>query len=141
MKKFNTSFSGYSKKEVNDFLAEVIREYEELLNKLKASDQRCLELEKESVKYKSLEATFNRAILIAEESTSNIRRAAFDESKLIVEDAKKNASRIVNNALLRAEKIEEESESLRRKVFVFKKRFRNMVEEHLDEIERFDDRV
>ncbi len=141
MKKFSTSFSGYSKKEVNDFLAEVIKEYEELLNKLKASDQRSLELEKEMIKYKNLESTFNRAILIAEESTSNIRRAAFDESKLIVEDAKKNASRIVNNALLRAEKVEEESESLRRKVFVFKKRFRNMVEEHLDEIERFDDRV
>ena len=58
-----------------------------------------------------------------------------------MEDAKKNASRIVNNALLRAEKIEEEAETLRRKVFVFKKRFRNMVEENLEQIEKFDDTI
>ncbi len=141
MQKFTTSFSGYSKKEVNKFLDDIIVEYEELLNKLKSSDKKVLELENELIRYKNLEGSLNRAILIAEESTNNIRKAAFDESKLILEDAKKNASRIVNNALIRADRIEEDSENLRRKVFVFKKRFRNMVEDHLDEIEKFDDRV
>ncbi len=141
MQKFNTSVPGYSKKEVNKFVDDVIKEYEELLNKLKLSDQRCLALEQEIEKYKNLEGTLNRAILLAEESANNIRRSTFDESKLLLEDAKKNASRIVNNALLRAEKIESEAENLRRKVFVFKKRFRNMVEDSLDEIEKFDDMV
>ncbi len=139
MQKFTTSVPGYSKKEVNKFVSEVIKEYEDLLNRLKESDQKNIALENDLIKYKNLESTFNRAILLAEESTNNIRRAAFDESKLVVEEAKQNASRILNNALIRAERIEEDAENLRRKVFVFKKRFRNMVEESLDEVEKFDD--
>ncbi len=139
MQKFTTSVPGYSKREVNKFVNDVIKEYEDLLNKLKESDKKCLNLENELTKYKNLENTFNRAILLAEESTNNIRRATFDESKLIVEEAKQNASRILNNALIRAERIEEDAENLRRKVFVFKKKFRNLVEESLDEVERFDD--
>lgn len=141
MKKFNTSLPGYNKEEVNHFVNEVTNEYEALLNKVKESDQKVFQLEKELEKYKELESTLNRAILLAEESTNNIRRSAFDESKLMIDDAKKNASRIVNTALVRAERIENESETLRRKVVSFKKRFRNMVEENLEEIEKFDDTI
>ncbi len=141
MQKFTTSVPGYSKKEVNKFIDDVIKEYEELLNKLKLSDQNVARLESELARYKNLESTLNRAIILAEETSSTIRKSSFDESKLMLEDAKKNANRIVNNALIRAEKIEAEAETLRRRVFVFKKRFRNMVEENLEEIERFDDSI
>ena len=35
MKKFTTSFTGYSKNEVNGFINEVTKEYESMLNNLK----------------------------------------------------------------------------------------------------------
>ena len=41
----------------------------------------------------------------AEETGDNIKRMAREESEMIVTDAKHNASRIVNEALLKAEKI------------------------------------
>ena len=88
-----------------------------------------------------MESTLNRAILVAEESTSNIKKAAYDESKVIIEDAKRNATKVINNALAKAERIEADAESLRRKVSVFKRRFRALVEDQLDSIEQFDDRV
>jgi vacuolar-type H+-ATPase subunit H len=91
--------------------------------------------------YKDIEATLNRAILVAEESTSNIKKAAYDESKVILEDAKRNATKVINNALQKAERIESEAESLRRKVSVYKRRFRTLVEDQLDEMEQFDDRI
>ncbi len=141
MEKFNTSIPGYSKKEVNKFVNDVIREYEEVLNKLKDCDQKRLALSSELGKYRNLENTLNRAIILAEESSNTIKKVAFDESKLLIEDAKKNASRIVNNALLRAEKVEHEAEVLRRKVVIFKKRFRNMVEDSLEEIEKFEEHL
>jgi cell division initiation protein len=139
MEKFKTSLPGYSKEDVNRFVDEVTKEYEELLNKLKESDARNASLTQELEHYRQMESTLNRAILLAEESTQNIKKSAYDESKVVIEDAKRNASRIVNNALERAERIEQESEELRRKVVVFKKRFRNLVEDNLDEIDRFDD--
>ena len=139
MEKFSTSIPGYSKKEVNKFITDAISRYDILLTKLKESDNKNLLLEKELEKYINLENTLNRAILIAEESSNTIRKVAFDESRVIIEDAKRNASKIVNTALIKADRIEMEAESLRRKVVVFKKRFRNVVEDSLEEIEKFDE--
>ena len=141
MEKFKTSLPGYNKDDVNKFVGEVKQEYEALLNKLKLSDARVIELEKELEHYKQMENTLNRAIMLAQESTQNIKQSAYDESREVIDDAKRSASCIVNTALIRADNIEREAETLRRKVVVFKRRFRSLVEENLDEIERFDDNL
>ena len=139
--KFSTSIQGYKKEEVNDFVKEVTTEYESMLHKLKNSCEIVENLKSELKHYKDIESTLNRAILVAEESTSNIKKAAYDESKVIIEDAKRNATKVINNALQKAERIESEAESLRRKVAVYKRRFRTLVEDQLDEIDKFDERM
>lgn len=137
--KFSTNIQGYNKEEVNEFVTEVTKEYENMLQKLKMSCEVIDSLKKELKHYKDMEATLNRAILIAEESTSNIKKAAYDESKVIIEDAKRNATKVINNALVKAERIENEAESLRRRVTVYKRRFRALVEDQLDEMDAFDE--
>ncbi len=139
--KFSSSLQGYNKDEVNNFVKEVTLEYENMLKKLKSSCEIIETLRSELKHYKDIEATLNRAILIAEESTSNIKKAAYDESKVIIEDAKRNATKLINNALTKAERIESDAESLRRKVAVYKRRFRDLIEDQLDELEQFDDRM
>ena len=139
--KFSTSINGYSKKEVNDFVSEVTKEYEQMLNKLKSSSDTAESLRRELKHYKDMEASLNRAIMVAEESTSNIKKMAYDESKVIIEDAKRNATKVINNALQKAERIESDAETLRRKVAVYKRRFRMLIEDQLEELEKFDDRM
>ena len=139
--RFSTSIQGYKKEEVNDFVKEVTTEYESMLKKLKNSCEIIESLKKELKHYKDIESTLNRAILVAEESTSNIKKAAYDESKVIIEDARRNATKVINNALSKAERIESEAETLRRKVVVYKRRFRSLVEDQLDEIDQFDERI
>lgn len=138
MRKFNNSFPGYNKNEVNSFVKNVTTEYESMLNNLKMRDKEIDVLKKELEHYKNIENTLNRAILIAEESSQNIKKTAFDESKVIIEDAKKNASRIINNALIKAEKVEMEANSLKRQVAQYKRRYKNILEEQLEEVERLD---
>ena len=138
MRKFNNSFPGYNKNEVNSFVKNVTTEYESMLNNLKMRDKEIESLKKELEHFKNIESTLNRAILIAEESSQNIKRTAFDESKVIIEDAKRNASRIINNALLKAEKVEMEANNLKRQVAQYKRRYKNILEEQLDQIERLD---
>ena len=138
MRKFNNSFPGYNKNEVNSFVKNVTTEYESMLNNLKLRDQEIEHLKKELERFKNIENTLNRAILIAEESSQNIKKTAFNESRVIIEDAKKNASRIINNALIKAEKVEMEANNLKRQVAQYKRRYKNILEEQLDEIERLD---
>ena len=139
MKKFNTSINGYAKNEVNSFVNEVAKEYESMLNNLKTKDQELESLKKELERFKNMEQTLNRAILVAEEASNNIKKVARDEYKGIVEDAKRNASRIVNDALIKAERIEQEAQTLRRRVIIFKRRFKQAVEEQLEVIEHIDE--
>ena len=141
MKKFSTSFSGYSKTEVNNFVNEVTKEYESMLNKLKSYDSKLLELQEELNKYRNLENTLNKAIRYAEDASNNIKTGARNESNYILEDARKNASRIVNDALIKAEKVEYEAENLKRKVISYKRRFKEALENQIRDIDDIEERI
>ena len=138
LKKFNTTFPGYNKNEVNSFVSNVTTEYESMLNNLKNRDKEIESLKQELNHYKNLENTLNRAILIAEESSQNIKKSTFEESKLIIENAKKNASRIINNALIKAEKVEIEADKLKRQITLYKRKYKDLLETQLNEIENLD---
>ena len=131
MKKFNIALNGYDKQEVNQFVGEVTREYELMLGKLKNKDKEISLLEEQLTHYKGLESTLNRAMLVAEDSSSQLKQVAKEEAKNIIEDAKKNASYIVNDALIKAEKIELEADQLRRSLKIYKARIKQTIEEQL----------
>ncbi len=132
MEKFNTSLAGYKKEEVNKFVLDVITQVEGMIADLKEKDNEISELKKSLEHYKNMENTFNRAILIAEDASSQIKRIARDESTAILNDAKKNASRIVNDALMQAEKTQNETIQLKRNITTFKRRLRTIIEHQLD---------
>lgn len=139
MKKFGTSFSGYNKSEVNAFVQDVTNEYESMLNLLKNRDQEIETLKQKLIQYQNMETTLNRALLVAEDASTQIKKIARDESKGIIEDAKRNASRIVNEALLKATKLEDDAENLKRRIIIFKKKFRQAVELELENIEEINE--
>ena len=141
MRKFRTSFSGYNKTDVNEFVSEVIREYESILQKLKISAKEMEYLNKELTRYKGLEKSLNDALLVASETSANAHKAAVSEGRLIIEDAKRNASKIINNSLVKAQNIERDAEELKRKVISYKRRFTALVESQLDEVNSFDERI
>ena len=139
MEKFRTtSGSGYDKLEVNAFVNEVTREYENMLNKLKGKDTEIAVLKEKLEHYKSLEKTLNRAIIVAEDSSTMIKRVAHDEAKLIIEEAKKNASHIINDALIESEKTQLEADRLRRSLKLYKARIKSTIEEQLTMVDDVD---
>ena len=140
LQKFKTSLNGYNKEEVNHFVFEVTQEYEGMLNNLKSRDAEIASLKARLQEYQNMESTLNKALLVAENAGNQIRKVARDESKAILDDAKRNASRIVNDALLKAEKMEADGELLRQRIMSFKRRFRAIVETELDAIEQIDEK-
>ena len=132
MEKFSTSFTGYKKEEVNAFVADVIKQVESMIGDMKAKDVEIEQLKQSLEKYKNMEQTFNKALLMAEDTSNQIRRLARDESATIIADARKNASRIINEALIQAEKTQAESAQLKRNIITFKRRLRTILESQLD---------
>ena len=137
--KFKTTIKGYSISEVNSFVDKVTAEYEALLEKLKVSDEENKKLKLELEKYSNIEKKKKNALVIADETNRNLRKLTTDESSQILEDAKKNASRIVNDALIKADKIEAEAENLKRNVDIYKRRMKQMLSEQLEVVDKITD--
>ena len=138
MKQFNTTLNGYDKTEVNAFVEEVIREYENVLDKLKSREIEVKALKERLEYYKTLESNLNTAVLVAEDSSNQIKKIAKEEAKLIIDQAKKNASHIINDALIKAEKTELEADQLRRSLKIYKSRIKATIEEQLTMVDDVD---
>ena len=145
MEKFSRTLRGYNPEEVNEFLDNVIKQVEQIVAENKNKDIKIAELEKslEQSKhkletYERMEATLNKAILMAQKTSEQIKLNAHDESELIINDAKQNANRIVNEALIRAENTEREAMLLQRNINVFKRRVRDIVEAQLEVVKELD---
>ena len=130
MEKFNRTLRGYDPVEVNAFVDQVINQVEKMVSESKAKDAKINELkslEAENAKlkeklaqYERMESTLNKAILMAQKTSEQMKMTAIKESETILEDAKRNASRIINEALLRAEKTEMEANMLKRNINIFR---------------------
>lgn len=140
MKKFSTSLFGFNKGEVRDFVREYTQEYENMLYKLKNQDIEIENLKTNLTKYQNLEETLNKAILIAEDTSSQIKRMAREEGKNIVDEAKRNGSRIINDALMKANEIEHDAEELQRRVVNFKRKFKQAIETEVEVIDEIADK-
>lgn len=148
MEKFNRTLRGYDPEEVNQFLDKVINQVEQMVEDIKAKDAKINELKKlevenqnlreKIVQYEKMETTLNRAIMMAQKTSEQMKMSAHKESETILEEAKNNANRIINEALLKAEKAENEANMLRRNINIFKRRVRDIVEAQLEVVNEMD---
>lgn len=155
MEKFNRTLRGYDPDEVNEFLDKIIGRVETMVQELKKKDEIISEknseisnfsnlteenknLKEKLAQYERIEGTLNRAIMMAQKTSDQMRLAASKEGELLIEEAKKNANRIVNEALLRAEKTEFEANMLRRNIGIFKRRIKDIVEAQLEVVEELE---
>ena len=148
MEKFNRTLRGYDPEEVNSFLDKVIAQVETMISDIKEKDAKIAELEKISLEnknlkeklmqYERMEATVNKTIMMAQKTSEQVRMSTQKECDAVLEDARCNANRIVNEALLRAEKTEQEANMLRRNINIFKRRVKDIVEAQLEVVNEMD---
>lgn len=138
MKKFSKEFNGYNKEEVNAFLSDTINQIEKVLAKLERQQSEISSLKNQIIHYQDIERSLNLALTNAQEVGENIRKVAQNEARSIVDEAHRNANRIVNDALIRNEKIELKTENAERNLRLLKKKLRNIIEQQLDIVEEIE---
>lgn len=138
MKQFETVFRGYDKHQVRQFLDDVIKNYEVLLEKSKKTEEQNRKLATEIEYYKKIEDTMNRAIYNAENMGDQIKSSARKEAEALVSEARHNANRIINDALLKAEKAQNHADQLKRNTNVLKRRLKQIIESQLEVIEEIE---
>lgn len=131
-KEFSRGFRGYSEDEVNEFLDQIIKDYEILLREKRELEEKVKTMTEQMKHYNTLEDTLSKSIVVAQEAAEEVRRNSQKEAILIVKEAEKNADRIVNEALSKARRVTIEIDELKKQSKVFRNRFKMLVEAQLD---------
>ncbi|RBW67356.1 DivIVA domain-containing protein [Bacillus taeanensis] len=131
-KEFNRGFRGYDEDQVNEFLDQVIKDYETVIREKKELQETVNQLEEKLRYFSDIEETLNKSILVAQETADDVKRNASKEARLIVKEAEKNADRIINEALVKSRKVAMEIEELKKQSAVYRTRFRMLIEAQLE---------
>ena len=146
------TFKNYSPEEVDHFLDQIIIQVERMIEDNKAKNREIAlrdakieeltnivkntaHIKDKLEQYERMESTLKSAIVMAQRTSDQIKSSAHRESEIILEDAKRNASRIINESLLKAEKADMEAEMLKRNVNIFKRKLRGIIEAQLEMVE------
>ena len=133
-KEFTKSFRGYDEDEVNEFLDQVVKDYEIVIREKRALEEKVNQLNERLNHFTNIEETLNKSILVAQETAEELKSNAAKESKLIVKEAEKNDDRIINEALTKSRQISIEVEEMKKQAKVFRTRLKMLVEAQLEMI-------
>lgn len=138
MENFSYEANGYNRHEVNQFVNEVIHSTEDIIVRCKKQEEEIERLKVELHQYKMMEDTLKTAILEAKDASKNIKDMAKRESEIIIKDAKNNASYIINDALIRAFKIESNVEILQKNIGYSKSKLNDIIKQQLAIIDQIE---
>lgn len=131
-KEFSRRLRGYDEDEVNEFLDQVIKDYESVIRENKELQGQLLSIQERLDHFVNIEESLSKTILVAQEAADDVKNNSKKESQLIIKEAEKNADRIINEALSKARKVAIETEELRKQASIYRTRFRTLVEAQLE---------
>lgn len=131
-KEFKRSFRGYDEDEVNEFLDQVIKDYEALIRENKELQNQVQTTQERLDHFSNIEETLSKTIIVAQEAADEVKGNSKKEAQLIIREAEKNADRIINEALVKSGKIALEIEELKKQAAIYRTRFRTLLEAQLE---------
>ncbi len=131
-KEFSRRLRGYDVDEVNEFLDQVIKDYEMLLKENKELGGQLAGFQERINHFQNVEETLSRTLVVAQETADELRAGAKKEAQLIVKESEKNADRIINEALIKARNVSIDIEEMRKKATIYRTRFRSLIQAQLE---------
>ena len=138
MEKFSRELNGYKRSEVNQLLKEIIDQNEKMISKIENQKQQINLLNEKIVHYQNIEESLRMALDKAENVGVYLRKEAQNEADQIIAKARRNADYIVNDALLRSEKLQLKNDQVERNLRVLKRKLRSIIEQQLEVVEEIE---
>lgn len=155
-KVFSTKMRGYNQDEVDDFLDQVTKDYEDSLQKVRELEKSLKHAEEKLQYFNELKDALNQSIIVAQDTADKVKSSATKESEVIVTSAENTANEMVSNAERRsnalitaaedkateilteatdrARQLAAETDDLKKKTRVFHQRLNLMLETQLEQV-------
>ena len=130
-KEFKKSFRGYKESEVDQFLDDIIEDYEKLYRENIELKDKILMLNEQLEQYNNLEDTLKETLVVAQGTADEVIGAARQKAEIIIEDAERTSKKIIDEANEEVRNIRKEYDYLIKEIFIFKTRYKSFIEAQL----------
>ncbi|AQW20571.1 cell division protein DivIVA [Lentilactobacillus curieae] len=144
-KEFSSKLRGYNVDEVNDFLDQIIKDYQSVLEENKELRSQLGESKDKLTYFNDLKDSLNQSIIVAQEAADKVKTNSKKEAEITNREAQKRAddtvnaangkaNKILEEASKRAKKLAIETDDLKKDTRVFRQRLQVMLESQLEVI-------
>ena len=131
-KEFKRSFRGYSEGEVNEFLDQVIRQFEDLLRENLEAKETVERLNTKLDHFQQMESTLHNTLVIAQETAEEVKLSAKKESELTLKEGDIRVLRMIEEASGKVRRIATEYDELQKQMQVSRSRMRNLLQAQME---------
>ncbi|WP_066893074.1 DivIVA domain-containing protein [Clostridium nigeriense] len=138
-KEFKKGFRGYDSDEVDEFINEIIDNYEELFKENSRLKENLSRVNEKLEHYVKIENTIQNTLLLAQNAAEQARETSQKEADMILKNANDAAKKILDKAHNDVVSINDEYEKVRQEFIKFRAKFRNFMNaqtETFDELEK-----
>ena len=138
-KTFSTRFRGFDQEEVDEFLDQVVENYEELYKENSRLKESLSRVNEKLEHYEKLEATIQNTLLLAQNAADQAKESSEKQAELIIGNANETAQRILDKAHGDVISINDEYEKVKEEFIKFRAKFRGFMNTQLqtfDELEK-----
>jgi len=132
---FSRSFRGYNEEEVDDFLDKIVKDYEELINENVRLNEEIERMQEKLKEFGEIEESLRSALLNAQKSAEEMKGRVESEAKVIIEKAEMEAKALKQQIFQKEDLLKNEIDNLRRYKFIFKEKFKSMLNLYLKMLE------
>ena len=129
---------GYNKKQVDDFVEAVVKDFESYYRENKELKDRITVLNESLKNFKMMEDSLQNTLLFAQNTADDIKRNAQEKADTILEEARVSAAEMLREADRKKQDAEREYEEIKNQYKIFKTKFKSILEAELGLMEDVD---
>jgi cell division initiation protein len=135
-KEFTRAMRGYKDLEVDEFLDQIVEEFERLFNENIDYRDRLEAVEGKVEQYQNIEDTLKKTLVSAQQQADELKQNSQKEADLILRDAELKSRSIINDSYAERQKVQRSVQALKQKYEDLRYQIRNVIESYINIIDQ-----
>jgi len=133
-KEFKKGMRGYKEDEVDEFLDQVVVDYEKLYKENAELKDKLERTNQQIQQYKNIEDTLKNTLIVAQNAAEDLRANAIKKAEIITLEAEGRAKEIIARAHQDVERIKAEFDGIKKQMQIFRTRFKTLLQSQLEAV-------
>lgn len=134
-KEFRKMLRGYDPEEVDEFLDQIVEDYEELFKENSLLKEKINAMNEKIEHYSKIESTIQNTLLLAQNAAEQAKVSSQKEADMVIKHANDSAKKILDKAHTDVVSITQEYDRLKQEFVKFRAKFRNFITVQMETFE------